>query len=117
MDYEADCAYIGHEVNWGRHFGLKQSDRRHHAYVIGKTGTGKTTLLRNLICQDIEAGRGVGVIDPHGDLAEDLLQRIPAWRTDHLLYFNPSDHEHPIGLNLVHSSASRDRRFLDASGL
>jgi len=58
-------------------FGLWSADRRQHLYIIGQTGAGKTTLLKNLILQDIEAGRGVAVIDPHGDLAEELLDSIP----------------------------------------
>lgn len=96
--------------------GLLQKDRRQHVYVIGKTGTGKTTLLRNLILQDIVAGRGVGVIDPHGDLALDILDRIPPWRTDHVVYFNPSDAEHLVGFNLLYAVPA-DRRHRAASGL
>src|SRR5258706_3945957 len=113
-----DETYIGDRTVWGESapFGISAADRRQHLYAIGKTGTGKTTLLCNLICQDIERGHGVGVIDPHGDLAEELLDRIPPWRTDHVLYFNPSDSEFPIGFNLVRSSL-HDRQYLDASGL
>jgi hypothetical protein len=84
--------------------------------MIGKTGVGKTTLLRNLILQDIEAGEGVGVIDPHGDLAEELLDYIPPRRTDHVVYFNPADFEYPIGLNLLHR-VPRERHHLVRSGL
>src|ERR1017187_10165642 len=82
MDYET--TYIGNRSIWGgeKPFGISRVDRRQHLYAIGKTGTGKTTLLRNLICQDIERGFGVGVIDPHGDLAEELLDCIPSWRAD-----------------------------------
>lgn len=110
--------YIGNRIGWGGStpFGISAVDRRQHLYAIGKTGTGKTTLLSNLICQDIERGYGVGVIDPHGDLAEELLNRIPAWRANHVLYFNPADSEFPIGFNLVRSSLN-DRKYLDASGL
>ena len=82
-------------------FGLGVSDRRHHLYCIGKTGTGKSTMLRNLILQDILAGNGVGVVDPHGDLAESLLDSIPSWRIEDVVYFNPADTENPIGLNLL----------------
>jgi DNA helicase HerA-like ATPase len=84
--------------------------------MIGKTGSGKTTLLRNLILQDIVAGEGVGIIDPHGDLAEEILDYIPPWRTDHVVYFNPADQEFPIGLNLLHA-VPRERRHLVRSGL
>src|ERR1700716_3078274 len=89
MAYET--IYIGNRIIWGseKAFGISRVDRRQHLYAVGKTGTGKTTLLRNLICQDIENGHGVGVIDPHGDLSEELLDSIPSWRADHLLYFNP----------------------------
>src|SRR5882672_224862 len=94
---------IGMREVWGGEipFGLAVPDRRQHLYVIGKSGTGKTALLRNSIIQDIAAGHGVGVIDPHGDLAEELLNHIPPWRADHLVFFNPGDLEYPIGLNVL----------------
>jgi len=76
-------------------FFLENSDRRQHLYCIGKTGTGKSTLLRNLIVQDILAGNGVGVVDPHGDLAESILDSIPSWRVEDVVYFNPADTENP----------------------
>jgi len=82
-------------------FGLYATDRRQHLYLIGKTGTGKSTLLRNLIVQDILAGRAVGLIDPHGDLVEAVLEAIPSWRTNDVVYFNPTDGEHPMGLNIL----------------
>jgi hypothetical protein len=116
MDYET--TYIGNRNIWGdeKPFGISSVDRRQHLYAIGKTGTGKTNLLRNLICQDIERGFGVGVIDPHGDLAEELLDCIPSWRSDHVLYFDPADSDFPIGFNLVRSSLG-SRRYLESSGL
>ncbi len=76
-------------------------DRRHHVYAIGQTGTGKTTFLRNSLLQDIEAGRGVAIIDPHGDLALDILDMIPQCRTNDVIYFDPSDTAYPIGLNPI----------------
>ena len=85
-------------------------------YCIGKTGTGKTTLLRNLILQDIYNGQGVGVIDPHGDLAHELLDDIPSWRTDDVVYFNPADLDYPIGFNLL-ERVPVERRPRIASGL
>ena len=97
-------------------FGLSAADRRQHLYVIGKTGTGKTTFLRNLILQDIEAGEGVGVIDPHGDLALDLLDHIPSRRTDDLVYFDPADDDMIVGLNLL-KSVPPTRQHLVASGI
>lgn len=99
-----------------RSFGLSDADRRHHLYVVGKTGSGKTTLLRNLILQDIEAGRGVGVIDPHGDLAADVLEHIPRRRIEDVAYFDPSDEEYPVGLNLL-GGVPRGQRHLVASGV
>jgi hypothetical protein len=115
---EHETTHIGNRQVWGgeKPFGISSVDRRQHLYVIGKTGTGKTTLLRNLICQDIERGHGVGIIDPHGDLAEELLDCIPSWRTDDVVYFNPADSDFPIGFNLLHSSFA-ERKHLEASSL
>lgn len=109
---------IGARNGWGgdEPFGHLPVDRRQHVYVIGQTGAGKTTLLRNMILQDIEAERGVGVIDPHGDLAHDLLNHIPLRRADDLAYFNPADLEHPIGFNLL-ENVPKDSRPLVASSV
>jgi len=85
-------------------------DRRRHMYVVGKTGTGKSTLLKNMALQDIEAGRGVCVIDPHGDLIEDILLRIPAHRTQDVILFDPSDEERPVGLNLLQARTEGERQ-------
>lgn len=84
-----------------RELELGDADRLHHVYLIGQTGTGKTTVLRNAILQDIEEGRGVGLIDPHGDLALDVLDMIPRHRTNDVIYFDPADMEFPIGLNPI----------------
>lgn len=110
--------YIGTRQGRGQGnlFGLRKTDRRRHVYAIGKTGTGKTTLLRNMIVQDIIAGHGVGVIDPHGDLAESLLDYIPPSRIDDVVYFNPTDYDYPIGLNLIRNVPSNQRHVL-ASGI
>ncbi len=118
MASEFDKIILGLRHTWGGQtpFGLSPADRHHHCYVIGQTGTGKTTLIKNMIVQDIEAGRGVGVIDPHGDLAEELLDLIPSWRTDDVVYFDPADRGHPIGMNLLRTSPS-DARHLVASGI
>jgi len=97
-------------------FGISTADQRQHIYIIGKTGSGKSTLLRNLIIQHVSLGHGVGVIDPHGDLAEELLNHIPPKRADHLVYFNPGDLEFPIGLNVL-SNVAPDNRHLVASGV
>ena len=109
---------IGERHGWGdpRPFGISSEDQRQHVYVIGKTGSGKTTLLRNMILQHMALGHGVGLIDPHGDLAEELLHHIPPHRADHLVYFNPGDVEFPVGLNLL-ANVAPDDRHLVASGI
>lgn len=81
--------------------GLTLEERRRHAYIIGATGTGKTTLLLQMIHKDIKKGNGIAVIDPHGDLAERLLGVIPKERIKDVVYFNPYDIEFPIGLNVL----------------
>jgi len=80
---------------------IKQGDRRRHMYVIGKSGSGKSELIKSMVKQDIEAGRGVCVIDPHGDLAQDCLGFVPKSRADDVIYFSPADAERPMGLNLL----------------
>ena len=102
--------------NEERIFGIKEDDRRRHMYVIGKTGAGKSTLLRNMAIQDIKEGRGLAVVDPHGELIEDLLNNIPSYRINDVIYFNPADMAHPIGFNLL-EVVDRDYRHLVASGL
>lgn len=82
-------------------FGLKKEDRRRHMYLLGKTGTGKSTLLKNMIVGDILDGQGLAVIDPHGDLVEEILDLIPEHRIKDLVYLDPSDTEFPIGLNML----------------
>ncbi len=87
--------------NSGVKFGIKPHDRRQHMYVIGQTGTGKSTLLKNMAIRDMRDGHGVCVIDPHGELVEDILNFVPRSRTNEVVYFNPSDTENPIGLNVL----------------
>jgi len=97
-------------------FGIKPSDRRQHLYAIGQTGTGKSTLLKNMAIRDIREGHGVCVIDPHGELVEDILNFIPKSRTTEVVYFNPSDVENPIGLNIL-EYRDADEKNLVASSL
>ena len=80
-------------------FGIKDPDRRRHVWAVGKTGTGKSTLIANMVIDDFKKGRGVAVIDPHGDLCEILLDYIPKSRINDTIYFNPADKDHPIILN------------------
>ncbi len=97
-------------------FGIKNKDRFQHMYVIGQTGTGKTTFLRNLAIQDIEAGRGIAVVDPHGEFVQSLLAAIPENRLDDVIYFNPIDTEFPIGFNILEVK-NPDHKHLVSSGL
>ena len=97
-------------------FGIQPADRARHTYIIGKTGMGKSTLLENMIYSDILAGRGVGVIDPHGDLAETILRSIPKSRTNDIVLFDPADTEFPIAFNML-ESPSPELRPIVGSGL
>ncbi|HKW27775.1 MAG TPA: DUF87 domain-containing protein, partial [Verrucomicrobiae bacterium] len=108
--------FIGHRHEWGGEipFGIDVSDRRQHVYVIGQTGTGKSTLLRNLVLQDIEEGRGVALLDPHGDLAADVLEHIPPHRTNQVVYFDPSARD-PLAINMFRATA--DNWHVVASGI
>ena len=81
--------------------GMTLKQRQKHAYVIGKTGTGKTTLLMNAIRQDMENGKGVAVLDPHGDMFRELLSMVPDNRVDDVVVFDPSDRDYPVGLNIL----------------
>jgi len=109
---------LGVRERWGEEhpFVLHPHDRRHHLYAVGKTGTGKSTLLHNLAIQDIVAGHGVAFIDPHGDVSQSLLDYIPRHRIEDVAYFSPADSEHPIGLNLL-GATPPDSRHLVASGI
>ena len=97
-------------------FGIKQADRLSHLYVIGKTGVGKTTLLENLIVQDILAGRGCALIDPHGDLVERVAERVPEARKNDVVHLNVPDSAQPYSYNPL-SHVSADKQPLVASGL
>ncbi len=83
---------------------MKDADRRRHMYIMGKTGTGKSEFIKNLAVQDIRNGKGICVIDPHGDLADGLMELIPKERYDDVIYFNPSDTDRPMGLNMLEAS-------------
>jgi hypothetical protein len=80
-------------------FGIKDIDRRRHVWAIGKTGTGKSTLIANMAIDDIKKGRGMAIIDPHGDLSEIILDYIPKSRINDVIYFNPADTDYPIAIN------------------
>jgi ATPase subunit of ABC transporter with duplicated ATPase domains len=95
---------------------LDFEERRRHLHVVGQTGTGKSTLLLNLIAQDLAAGEGLALLDPHGDLAEAVLDHVPKERTNDLVYVNPADAEHPIGFNPL-SRVPHDLKPLVADGI
>ncbi len=97
-------------------FGIKEKDRTRHTYVIGKTGMGKSTFLENLAIQDINNGEGICVLDPHGSMAEKLLDHIPESRIKDVVYFAPFDSDHPIGLNVL-EKVEPDKRYLVANGV
>lgn len=84
-----------------RDFGIKTLDRRRHIYIIGKTGMGKSTLLENVVYSDIQSNRGVAVVDPHGDLADNTLSFVPSHRTNQVIIFDPSDRDHPVAFNML----------------
>jgi len=95
-----------------RDVALSEEDRARHMYVVGQTGAGKSTLLVNMIMQDIEAGRGLAVVDPHGDLVDDIMARFPADRAEDLILVDPSDIERPVGMNILESGAPGEQDFL-----
>src|SRR3990167_4186764 len=95
--YFAKTNFRGEE----RVFGMKNNDRRQHLYIIGKSGTGKTALLANLALQDVQNGKGIAVVDPHGDFVEEIVSKIPEERANDVIYFNPADTEYPIGFNVL----------------
>src|SRR5213596_1164098 len=107
------------QTNFRNHrktFGIKRADRRSGMYVIGKTGTGKSTLMETMIRQDIENGEGVALLDPHGDLAETIARSIPEHRRQDLIYFNVQDIANTLGFNPM-SGVPPEKRPRAASGL
>ncbi len=102
--------------NQNRRFGIKTDDRRRHMYIVGKTGMGKTTILENMVLNDIYGGHGVGLVDPHGDFAEKIIDFIPPHRINDVVYFNPSDIDYPIGFNIL-ETINPEQKHLVASGL
>ncbi len=89
---------------------IKKSDRQRHLYIIGKSGTGKSQLIAQMAIQDVKKGHGVAIVDPHGDLIEQVLGNIPKERVDDVIHFNPSDTERPMGMNMLEA---RDESLKD----
>jgi len=107
------------ETNFRHHrrrFGIKRSDRRHHLYLVGKTGTGKSTMIANLARQDIMHGEGLALLDPHGDLVEELARSVPHERRSDLVYFNASDPASTLAFNPLELTPSTSKPLV-ASGL
>ncbi len=115
---EDDITFFGvsNFRNYKYKFGIRQKDRRLHMYTIGKTGTGKSTLLENMIIDDINKGKGVAIVDPHGQTVDHILGQIPEHRIKDVIYFNPADREMPLGFNLL-EAVDPDLRSVAASGV
>lgn len=94
---------------------IEREDRRRHKYIIGKTGTGKTEFLKQMIMQDIHNGEGLAVVDPHGDLIEDILQMMPPERAEDVILFDPSDLEQPMGFNMLEAGNEQQKHLVVTS--
>ena len=101
---------LGKDVDTGLPMTIEEEERLRGTYIIGKTGAGKTTLLVNMLLQDIEAGRGVCLLDPHGDATNDILSRLPVHRENDVILVDPFDTEYAIGLNLFHCTNPKDKQ-------
>lgn len=99
----------------GRVFGIKKEDRRYHMYIVGKTGMGKTTLLMNMILNDIRSGEGLCFIDPHGDAVEKILNHVPNERKKDVVYFNPADKNNQVPINLLDETSLENRHLVVSS--
>lgn len=117
---KAPSLAVGHDLILGENVcegkttlvSLSPSQRTRHVYLIGASGTGKSTLLLNMIAQDIEKGRGVAVLDPHGDLIDQIIARIPEERHEDVVLFDPSDEEYPVGFNILSSHSEVEKNLL-----
>jgi len=113
-----DITYLGLTTFRDRNqlFGIKRKDRRQHVYILGKSGTGKSVLMFNMIIQNIQNGEGVCVVDPHGELVEGVLSAIPRHRMKDVVYFNPADADYHVGFNVL-ELIDPQYKHLVASGL
>jgi type IV secretory pathway TraG/TraD family ATPase VirD4 len=109
--------FIGNRAAWGGEalFGLHATDRRRHVFVVGQTGTGKSALLKNIAIQEVHADRGCALIDPHGDLAEELLDHIPPSRVKDVVLLDASDFEYPVSFNLLAHADAEERHLIAAN--
>ncbi len=90
---------------------ISEDDRRRHVYIVGKTGTGKSELLKDMVMQDIRSGKGICFMDPHGDAVKEILEMVPPERAEDVIYFNPGDTERPMGLNLLEANTEDQKHF------
>ena len=113
-----DGVLIGNNVYRGatKEIRLSVNDRRRHMYVIGASGMGKSVFLKNIAYQDMLAGKGFCFIDPHGDVTEELLSMVPEDRIDDVIYFDPSDMEFPIGMNMLEAKTPEEKDFIVQEG-
>lgn len=118
IPHNKDITYLGITTYRDKNqlFGIKRKDRRQHIYLLGKSGTGKSVLMFNMILQNLRNGEGVCVVDPHGELVEGVLSAIPPHRMKDVIYFNPADAEHHIGFNVL-ELIDPQYKHLVASGL
>jgi len=117
-DSSENITYFGETDARGKRipFGIKDSDRSKHIYVIGKTGMGKSTMLENMAIQDMRNGNGLAFVDPHGGTADKLLEYVPEERVKDVMYFAPFDMDHPISFNIM-EDVGADKRHLVVNGL
>jgi hypothetical protein len=94
---------------------MNLDDRRRHLYIVGKTGVGKSEFLKDMAVQDIREGKGIAVIDPHGDLVEEILPLIPPERAEDVIYFDPSDTERPMGFNMLEAHSEEQKHLVVTS--
>lgn len=109
--------YLGRSTYRGlsRPVHISDDDRRRHMYIIGKTGTGKSEFLKQMIMQDIKNGKGLAVIDPHGDLVEDILQMMPPERAEDVILFDPADTSRPMSLNMLEAETEEQKHYVVSS--
>jgi CxxC-x17-CxxC domain-containing protein len=118
IPYNKELTYLGITTYRDKNqlFGVKRKDRRQHVYLLGKSGTGKSVLMFNMIIQNIQNGDGVCLVDPHGENVEGVLSAIPPHRVKDVVYFNPADADHHIGFNVL-ELVDPQYKHLVASGL
>lgn len=107
-----DTDYRGDKIR----FGIQEEDKFRHVYIVGKTGTGKSTFISNMIISDMQVGNGVCVLDPHGELVDQIIESVPSHRINDVILFDLSDTEYPIGFNLLQAD-NEDERNRIASGV